>query len=456
MEIAYEEAAKSDAALDAEARAAQKKALLEKMRKKRAEKQEESRSGGSGGEKGEVSARSSVNDEPKKPGVKVFKNKKLVKAAMPKELQDGEGVFDGIDDMIAQLPSNYNFEVKKTINRILESKSSCVALQMPEGLLMYSCLLADILERYTRVQTIIMGDVTYGACCVDDFTARALGADLLVHYAHSCLVSISETSISVMYVFVDIRFDPGHLVETIKLNFPNRTTRLAIVGTIQFASTFHEAKRLLEPHYDELYIPQAKPLSGGELLGCTSPSLQKGTDAIVYVADGRFHLESIMIANPGVPAYKYDPHSKKFTVEEYDNDKMMAVRRAEIEKARVDAKIVGLIVGTLGRQGNLSIFDRLKDMLKRSGKEVVVVLLSEIVPDKLAMMPDIDVWVQIACPRLSIDWGYAFAKPLLNPYEAMVAFGEVEWRSIYPQDYYAKAGQGGAGPGGPWTNYYKS
>jgi len=32
-----------------------------------------------------------------------------------------------------------------------------------------------------------MGDVTYGACCVDDFTARALNIDLLVHYGHSCL-----------------------------------------------------------------------------------------------------------------------------------------------------------------------------------------------------------------------------------------------------------------------------
>lgn len=32
-----------------------------------------------------------------------------------------------------------------------------------------------------------MGDVTYGACCVDDFTARALGVDFLVHYGHSCL-----------------------------------------------------------------------------------------------------------------------------------------------------------------------------------------------------------------------------------------------------------------------------
>jgi len=32
-----------------------------------------------------------------------------------------------------------------------------------------------------------MGDVTYGACCIDDYTAVALGCDMIVHYGHSCL-----------------------------------------------------------------------------------------------------------------------------------------------------------------------------------------------------------------------------------------------------------------------------
>lgn len=30
------------------------------------------------------------------------------------------------------------------------------------------------------------------------------------------------------------------------------------------------------------------------------------TEAIIFVADGRFHLEAIMIANPSIPAYRYD------------------------------------------------------------------------------------------------------------------------------------------------------
>ena len=52
----------------------------------------------------------------------------------------------------------------------------------PAGLLVFSLTIADILERFTGVETLVMGDVTYGACCVDDFSARALGADLMVHY----------------------------------------------------------------------------------------------------------------------------------------------------------------------------------------------------------------------------------------------------------------------------------
>ena len=40
---------------------------------------------------------------------------------------------------------------------------------------MYACVITDILTKYTKADVIIMGDVTYGACCVDDFTSRALG-----------------------------------------------------------------------------------------------------------------------------------------------------------------------------------------------------------------------------------------------------------------------------------------
>jgi 2-(3-amino-3-carboxypropyl)histidine synthase len=53
----------------------------------------------------------------------------------------------------------------------------------------------------------------------------------------------------------------------------------------------------------------------------------------VFVADGRFHLEAIMIANPTVPAYRYDPYLRVLTKEEYAHGEMRAVRKAMVKRA---------------------------------------------------------------------------------------------------------------------------
>lgn len=84
--------------------------------------------------------------------------------------------------------------MEKTLARILDLERdkglAKVSLQFPEGLLVYSTLIADILTRFGGVECLILGDVTYGACCVDDLASKALECDFVVHYGHSCLVSV--------------------------------------------------------------------------------------------------------------------------------------------------------------------------------------------------------------------------------------------------------------------------
>ncbi|GFR72766.1 2-(3-amino-3-carboxypropyl)histidine synthase subunit 1 [Elysia marginata] len=65
--------------------------------------------------------------------------------------------------------------------------------------------------------------------------------------------------------------------------------------------------------------------------------------------------------------------------------------------------------------------------------------------EMLAHIEKLSRWVQVACPRLSIDWGAAFEKPLLTPYEMSVALQLTSWQSTYPMDYYANDSLG------PWT-----
>ncbi|KAG2413330.1 diphthamide biosynthesis protein [Aspergillus terreus] len=351
---------------------------------------------------------------------------------------------------IELLPRNYSFEIPKTIHRIRSSGAKRVALQFPEGLLIFATTISDILTQFCPgIETLIMGDVTYGACCIDDYTARALGCDLLVHYAHSCLIPVDVTQIKTLYIFVDISIDTTHLLATLERNFPRGKT-IATVGTIQFNATLHGLKPVLERAGFNVVIPQITPLSKGEILGCTSPQLSSEIDILLYLGDGRFHLESAMIHNPSIPAYRYDPYSRTLSRETYVHDEMHTLRRDAINTAK-SARKWGIILGALGRQGNPHTMAMIENHLRAQGIPFVNLLLSEIFPGKLAAMADVECWVQIACPRLSIDWGYAFPRPLLTPYEALIALGVREdWdtanQGIYPMDFYAKDGLGRTKP----------
>ncbi|RDY14072.1 2-(3-amino-3-carboxypropyl)histidine synthase subunit 1, partial [Mucuna pruriens] len=385
---------------------------------------------------------------------------------------------------ISILPSNYNFEVHKSVWRVRSTGAKRVALQFPEGLLMYSLPLSDIFTTFAAVShCYILGDVTYGACCVDDFAAAALGADLLIHYGHSCLVPIDSTTLPCLYVFVDIKIDVHHFVETVRLNLESRAKTLVVAGTIQFASAIRTAKPELEELGFRVLIPQSKPLSAGEVLGCTAPKVSSNSlgneiseSVLVFVADGRFHLEAFMIANPGIKAFRYDPYMGKLFLEEYDHVGMKQSRRNAVMKAR-EARSWGVVLGTLGRQGNPRILERLEKKMMEKGFDYTVVLMSELSPGRIALFEDsVDAWIQIACPRLSIDWGEAFVKPVLTPFEAEVALGVIPgwWEKTgcedgvgcnksgsccgdakgrrdfggdYPMDYYAQ-------DGGEWNSSY--
>ncbi|KAJ7047608.1 putative diphthamide synthesis protein-domain-containing protein [Mycena alexandri] len=480
---------------------------------------------------------------PSRPGAPTMSNR------IPQDiLQDPQ-----LNAAIAQLPSNYSLEIHKTIFHVRKNNATMVALQMPEGLQMFACPIADIIEKFTPALAVIMGDVTYGACCVDDYTAVALGCDMLVHYGHSCLVPMDQTSIKTLYIFVEIAIDSVHLAQSVRLNFPDdrqvfhealldseesdskipagrqigpatshlriegptsvdgqdaasdtrEPTKLALVSTIQFVAALQRLKEDLSSEHEDMNsaqpvslrteastsvidapsapktsfwrgkydatIPRSKPLSPGEILGCTAPRLGD-VDALIYLGDGRFHLESIMIANPSVPAFRYDPYSKKLTRERYDHREMHAVRDDAVQTARKsiaafadedavsEAPLWGVILGTLGRQGSFKQLQAITNQLEASNTPIpyIPILLSELSPAKLALFnPHISTFIQTSCPRLSIDWGYAFERPLLSPYETAVAVGKaVGWM---PGDENAEKQNGGGYPmdfyaaGSPWA-----
>lgn len=82
----------------------------------------------------------------------------VVRPRQPRRVSVRPGIPDSILNdpelqraVASSLPPNYSFEVPKTVWRVREEKAETVALQFPEGLLMYATTLADILERFAGI-----------------------------------------------------------------------------------------------------------------------------------------------------------------------------------------------------------------------------------------------------------------------------------------------------------------
>lgn len=81
-----------------------------------------------------------------------------------------------------------------------------------------------------------------------------------------------------------------------------------------------------------------------------------------------------MIANPLIPAFRYDPYTKRLTRELYEHDEMRRLRGKAVQQAQetlsISAQDSGdswaVVLGTLGRQGNLRVLRVRNRRLARS------------------------------------------------------------------------------------------
>ncbi|XP_067866779.1 uncharacterized protein [Heterodontus francisci] len=88
------------------------------------------------------------------------KNRRKARAAGPHRRVANQIPEEILNDTELQeagrvLPSNYNFEIYKTVWRIKQAGAQRVALQMPEGFLMFACAIADIIESESPLKKLI-------------------------------------------------------------------------------------------------------------------------------------------------------------------------------------------------------------------------------------------------------------------------------------------------------------
>ncbi len=174
--------------------------------------------------------------------------------------------------------------------------------------------------------------------------------------------------------------------EISKLKLPKN---IALLYSIQYEQQAEEIKKILQPKYNITAFSQ--------VLGCSKPKLPRTTKAILLIGDGRFHAVSLALET-NLPTYIYNRALTRIPEKEI---KQMNQRKKATYVNYLNSDKIGILVSTKPGQQNLASARAFKKTLKN--KTPYILIGNNLNTKEFENFPDIQSWVNTACPRLTFD-----------------------------------------------------
>ncbi|ADM27862.1 diphthamide biosynthesis protein [Ignisphaera aggregans DSM 17230] len=310
----------------------------------------------------------------------------------------------------------YDFEYEE-IHRYLANKNiGRVLLQFPEGL--QPCIdnvVDELKRRFPDIEFYISTNPSYGSCLVDEYSAREIGAQLIIHFGHyeypGYRPSIDVLYIGVKRLNIDIQ-TIGRILDDICGE--KNISKLCLATTAQ--------------HIKDIYmvidrVERCKIFIKGTIYGCI-PLNPDNCDAIVIISGGKFHCISQSLAllsmNPKPRIFCIDPYIQSVIDPEPEVEKILRTRMWKMFQAS-NAKKWLIVTGFYG-QYRENIVKKLVEKLKSLGKEYRVVKSLRFDREILANIDaehNYDAIVVTSCPYIAFDLK-DYGKPVLTVGEAFM------------------------------------
>jgi 2-(3-amino-3-carboxypropyl)histidine synthase len=189
------------------------------------------------------------------------------------------------------------------------------------------------------------------------------------------------------------------------------------IGTFTTVQFLPQVKQL----ESELRKKGKKVFSGGQILGC-NPSgpinIANNVDAFVYLGSGKFHPIAVALQS-SKPIFVANPLTNEVS-RLSDEDRLLFLRvREQRMKEAISAKTFGILVSTKPGQNNLKLAKQVKSKLENKGKAAHIFVFETLNPESLLDFPQIEAWVNTACPRIAIDDFERFDRPIINADELL-------------------------------------
>jgi 2-(3-amino-3-carboxypropyl)histidine synthase len=329
---------------------------------------------------------------------------------------------------------SFDLEENRLKEEISKRKPKIVLLQLPEGLKKVAPRLAAIVEGAGAIP-VVSGDPCYGACDLAIYEAKLLGANLIIHYGHTPMTK--NLDVSTVYFEVKSKISVNEAV-TEALPHIESWNKIGLVTTIQHVHQLDKVKNILENVGKTVFIGDAGRVKyPGQVLGCDFSNAQyvlKNVDAYLFIGGGRFHAIGLAVST-GKPTIIANPY-EKIAYPIHDQVKRIIMQRWVSITAAKKAKNFGILVTLKSGQTRLGDATKIKGKLENNGFIATLLALREVTPSALMQFSKIDAFINTGCPRVSLDDGPNFSKPLLSINETLVMLGEMTWEELLKSGWF--------------------
>jgi len=335
------------------------------------------------------------------------------------------------------MKTSFILEDRRLKQIVAKSGAKTVLLQLPEGLKPEASRLATVIQEAGALP-VVSADPCYGACDIPLLEAEALGVDLVVHYGHTPFIQQSRVPIVYFDAKAKVRVE-GAVKKALPLL--GEVNRIGLVTTLQHIHAVKKARELLLKSGKVVAVGDASPtLRAGQVIGCdyrNAQSISQDVEAFLFIGGGEFHAIGVSLAT-AKPTFVADPYLRRAYSVDQQAQKILRQRLASIYEAK-EARLFGILIGLKTGQKRFKKALEIKKKLEEKGKEAVLLALREITPERLMQFPDIEAFVNTACPRLSLDNAHKFRKPILTVKETSVLIGEMEWDELCQKGWFESA-----------------
>ncbi|MEE9535199.1 MAG: diphthamide biosynthesis enzyme Dph2 [Nitrosopumilaceae archaeon] len=303
---------------------------------------------------------------------------------------------------------------KKIFQEIKDRKSVSVALNAPDGLLPKVQQTASNIMKRFGIPAFVLADPTWGSCDLNSNGAKVLGTSLLFNIGHTINMESFEKNVIMIDAFDDISFEK---VAKKSINVL-QGKKISLLTDSQHLHEIEPVKKILEEGGITVVIGHGKgQLNDGQVFGCEfypAKEIEEQVDVNVFLGQSNFHAAGVALAT-NKPTYVLDPYFNEVREVSELAKKLQKKATLAIYKA-AEAETFGIIVGL--KEGQLSKLTALKFKreLEKEGKSVQLIALTDITNERLKNLKGIDAFIQVACPRISID--NQFVMPVLSTPQA--------------------------------------